>query len=263
MKTRMNYPMKLPKTKFIKFLTLIVGLFAAFTVSHAKQEAPAYTNFLNDYADVLNASEERMLNKLLSDFQDSIGVQIAVVLEANSEYDAFDRALFISRAWKIGDKGVNNGILVYLNIGGRKYHIITADKTQGRLTDGIVGDIGRQSLVPFLKNGDYYNAIRETVYGLAIAVNGEFKGRSRSKDKPESVISVLGPILLFLLFYLMFVRRGGGGGYSRRGYYSPPIFFGGSGFGSGSGFGGGSSSGGFGGFGGGGGFNGGGAGGSW
>lgn len=253
--------MKLPKTKFNTFLPLIIGLFAAFNCSNAKQEAPTYTNFLNDYAGVLNSSEERMLNKLLSDFQDSIGVQIAVVLEAKSEYDAFDRALFISRAWEIGDKGVNNGILVYLNIGGRTYHIITADKTQGRLTDGIVGEIGRQSLIPFLKNGDYYNAIRETVYGLAIAVKGEFKGRSKSKDKPQSVLSVLAPILLFLLFYLLFVRRGGGGGYSRRGYYAPPIFFGGSGLGGG--FGGGGSSGGFGGFGGGGGFNGGGAGGSW
>ena len=261
MKIRMNYPMKLPKTKFTKYVLLLFGLLAGFNLLFAKQEVPKYTNFLNDYADVLEPSEERMLNRLLSDFQDSVGVQIAVVLEANSEYDAFDRGMFISRAWQIGDKGVNNGILVYLNIGGRKYHIITADKTQGKLTDGIVGDIGRNSLVPYLKTGDYYNAVRETVYALAIAVKGEFKGRNKSNKKSESVLSVLAPILLFLLFYLLFVRRGGCGGYSRRGFCTPPIFFGGSGFGGG--FGGGGSSGGFGGFGGGGGFNGGGAGGSW
>ncbi len=242
-------------------LFLALAICSVQTV-RAKQEAPAYTNFLNDYAGVFNESQMRMLNRLLQDFQDSIGVEIAVVLESNSEFDAFDRAMFIAKDWKIGSKRINNGILVYLNVGGRKYHIITADKTQGKLNDGIVGEIGRKHLVPYLKEGDYYNAIRETVYALAISVKGEFKGRTKNKKKSESVLSVLFPILMFLFFYLLFIRRGGGGGYSRRGFYTPPIFFGGSGFGGG-GFGGGGSSGGFGGFGGGGGFNGGGAGGSW
>ncbi len=253
--------MKSLRVKITKYTLLLVLVFSNFGILSAEQTLPKYTNYVNDYAGVLQAQEATLLNKLLSDFEDSMGIQIAVVLEANSEYDAFDRAMFISRGWKIGNKGVNNGILVYLNIGGRTYHIATADKTQGKLTDGIVGDIGRQNLVPFLKKGDYYNGIRETVYGLAIAVKGEFKGRTKTGKKKESLLSVLIPIVLFGLFYLLFVRRGGGGGYSRGGFYTPPLFFGGSGFG-----GGGFSSGGgggFGGFGGGGGFNGGGAGGSW
>ena len=253
--------MKSLRVKITKYTLLLVLVFSNFRILSAEQTLPKYTNYVNDYAGVLQAQEATLLNKLLSDFEDSMGIQIAVVLEANSEYDAFDRAMFISRGWKIGNKGVNNGILVYLNIGGRTYHIATADKTQGKLTDGIVGDIGRQNLVPFLKKGDYYNGIRETVYGLAIAVKGEFKGRTKTGKKKESLLSVLIPIVLFGLFYLLFVRRGGGGGYSRGGFYTPPLFFGGSGFGSG-GFSSGGG-GGFGGFGGGGGFNGGGAGGSW
>ena len=253
--------MKSLRVKITKYTLLLVLVFSNFGILSAEQTIPKYTNYVNDYAGVLQAQEATLLNKLLSDFEDSMGIQIAVVLEANSEYDAFDRAMFISRGWKIGNKGVNNGILVYLNIGGRTYHIATADKTQGKLTDGIVGDIGRQNLVPFLKKGDYYNGIRETVYGLAIAVKGEFKGRTKTGKKKESLLSVLIPIVLFGLFYLLFVRRGGGGGYSRGGFYTPPLFFGGSGFGGG-GFSSGGS-GGFGGFGGGGGFNGGGAGGSW
>jgi uncharacterized protein len=254
--------MKSLRVKITQYTLLLVLVFSNFGILSAEQTLPKYTNYVNDYAGVLQPQDATLLNALLSDFEDSMGIQIAVVLEANSEYDAFDRAMFISRGWKIGNDGVNNGILVYLNIGGRTYHIATADKTQGKLTDGIVGDIGRQNLVPFLKQGDYYNGIRETVYGLAIAVKGEFKGRIKTGKKKESLLSVLLPIVLFGLFYLLFVRRGGGGGYSRGGFYTPPLFFGGSGFGGG-GFGGSSGGGGFGGFGGGGGFNGGGAGGSW
>lgn len=259
MKTLTNYQMR---SHVIVFFNLIYMLVAGLQGLEAKQELPKYNNYVNDYANVLDGMELARLNSLLATFEDTFHTQIAVVLEKESEYDAFDRAMFISRGWKVGDKGVNNGILVYLNIAGRKYHIVTADKTQGVLTDGRVGEIGRENLVPYLKRGDYFNGLRETTYALAFELTDEFKGRKKGKQKRENSWSVMIPVLFFLLIYLLFIRRGGGGGYSRSGYYSPPIFFGG-GFSGGSHFGGGRSSGGFGGFGGGGGFNGGGAGGSW
>jgi uncharacterized protein len=166
--------------------------------------------------------------------------------------------MFIARGWKIGQEGLNNGILIYISISDRKYQIVAADQTQGKLTDGILGEIGRKVLVPYFKQKDYFNGIREVSYEIAIAMGEEFKGRKKAKTK-NSVPKVVFPILFFILFYLIFIRRGGGGGFSKRGFYTPPIFFGGGGFGGNSGSG--NSS--WGGFGGGGGFNGGGAGGSW
>ncbi len=241
-----------------------------FLLNHAvfaQQKLPKYVNYVNDYADVLSKDDEYYLNnELLKPFTDSTSVEIAVVIEKSlNGVDVFDRAMFIARGWKIGDEKLNSGVLVYLAVDDRKYHIVTADKTQGLLTDGVVGEIGRQELVPGLKKGDYFNGIRNTVYALALTVKEDFKGKTREKKKKEEFPYAVIPILFFILFYLIFIRRGGGGGFSRRGFYSPPVFFWGSGFGGGNshgGFGGGSG-GGFGGFGGGGGFNGGGAGGSW
>lgn len=237
-------------------------------VIFAQQKLPQYVNYINDYAEVLSKDDEYYLNnELLKPFTDSTSVEIAVVIEKSlNGVDVFDRAMFIARGWKIGDANLNNGILVYLAIDDRKYHIVTAENAQGLLTDGIVGEIGRKELVPGLKKGDYFNAIRNTVYALALTVVEDFKGKSREKKKKEEFPYAVIPILFFILFYLIFIRRGGGGGFSRRGFYSPPVFFWGSGFGGGhshGGFGGSSGGGGFGGFGGGGGFNGGGAGGSW
>lgn len=269
----MNYQTKLLLVRIsdyirpliLKYLITLLIAFKSLCFLNAAQTLPKYSNYVNDYASVLNQQELKLLNSLMKSFEDSVGVQIAVLIESSSKpYDVFDRALFVSRGWKIGDKGVNNGILIYLAIKDRKYHIITADKTQGALTDGIVGEIGRKALVPFLKRGEYYNAIRETTYELAFAVKGEFNGRKKgSKKKVRNPLSkVLLPIIFLVLFYLIFFRRGGGGGIGRSGIYHTPLFFGGFGGGhrGGSGFDGG---GGFGGFGGGGGFNGGGAGGSW
>ncbi len=271
----MNYQTKSLLDKFKDYTRLIskntILFFASVIINigsvYAEQTLPKFTNYVNDYSGVLKTQEVKLLNSLMSSFEDSVGVQIAVLVEESSQpYDVFDRALFVSRGWKIGNKGVNNGILIYLAINDRKYHIITADKTQGALTDGIIGEIGRKALVPYLKQGDYYSAIRETTYELAFAVKGEFNGRTRKSEKKVNnpLTKILGPIIFLVLFYLIFFRRGGGGGIGRRGIYHTPLFFGG--FGSGHSRGGrsfGSGSDGFGGFGGGGGFNGGGAGGSW
>jgi uncharacterized protein len=236
-------------------------------VVFAQQKLPKYYNYINDYADVLSTDDENYLNKeLLKPFTDSTSVEIAVVIEKSlNGVDVFDRAMFIARGWKIGDEKLNSGVLVYIAIDDRKYHIATADQTQGLLTDGVVGEIGRKELVPGLKKGDYFNGIRNTVYALALTVREDFKGKTREKKKKEEFPYAVIPILFFILFYLIFIRRGVCGGFSRRGFYSPPVFFWGSGFGGGNSHGGfgGSSGGGFGGFGGGGGFNGGGAGGSW
>jgi uncharacterized protein len=255
--------MRLLATRYIKPLLFLLCFWFYFDVSYGVQKAPKYSHFVNDYAGVLGKQNEAMLNRLLQDFKDTIGVEIAVVIEPSSEYDVFDRAMFIARSWKVGEKGVNNGVLIYMNLEARKFHMVSADQTQGVLTDAFLGDIGQTYFVPFLKQGDYYQAIRETTYAIAIALRGEFKGRTKNKNSRESETPIGGVVLMIILaiLYALFIRRGGGGGYSRRGYYTPPLFFGG-GF-SGRGFGGGGSSGGFGGFGGGGGFNGGGAGGSW
>ena len=137
---------------------------------------------------------------------------------------------------------------------------MVANGAQGKLNDGLVGEIQREYLVPGLKSGNYFSAILNTVNAYSDALHGEFKGKSFKKKKAKFPKFII-PLIIILLI-LLFRKRGNGGGFGRSGFYSPPIFFGG---GFGSGFGGGSSSGGssWGGFGGGGGFDGGGAGGSW
>ncbi len=245
----------------IAFFLLFLG---GIQFTKAQQTPVKYSNYVNDFAGVLSSHELDYLNRLFKELEDSVGAQIAVAIEKTAGgYDAFDRAMFIVRNWEVGNKGVNNGILIYIATQDKKYFIVTADQTQGVLPDAVCGEIGRNILKPHLKKKEYFAGIRETAYELAAALGDEFKGRVH-KSKKDRMPKLIFPILFFLLFYLLFIRRGGGGGFNRRGFYTPPIFWGGgfgSGWNSGSGFGG--SSGGFGGFGGGGGFNGGGAGGSW
>lgn len=249
----------------IKKLFLLFYLFlGTLTLAYPEQQLPNISGqprHIYDFAGVLNAEQLNEIERVLLAYEDTTSTQIAVLIESDlNGIDVYDRALFIAREWKIGQKDVNNGILLYISTNDHKYYTLVATGAQGKLNDGLVGEIQREYLVPGLKAGNYFSAVLNTVNAYSDALHGEFKGKSIKKKKTKFPKFVIPLIIIFLI--LLFRKRGNGGGFNRGGYYTPPIFFGsgfGNGFGSSSGSGGSS----WGGFGGGGGFDGGGAGGSW
>lgn len=246
------------------------------TSAHGEQVLPKYKGHINDFAGVLKPNEVQALEKRLYQFEDSTSVQIAVVIEKSANgYAAVDRAMFLARGWKVGVEGKNNGMLLYIAIDDRKFHTVTADQLQDRLSASRIGQIHNEYLVPNMRNGEYALAIDQTALAYEQAIRNKFKGRATKKGKKGGGVWTIFAALVILFLMARSGRGGGGGGYSGRGHYnggmgSNPFLWAalgssfGRGFGGGSsgGFGGGGSSD-WGGFGGGGGFNGGGAGGSW
>jgi uncharacterized protein len=245
----------------IVFLCLILGVFSS--TAQERRSVPSATGFANDYAKVLSSQELKDLNSILSAYEDSTSNEIAVVIESDlNGRSEFDRSMDFARQWKLGKEGKNNGVLIYCAINDRKIFILTADKTQGVMTDAISKLIIERSITPEFKRENYYQGLVNGVTSIMEVMAGEFKPDKLKRKKGNSLRFFL--IILIIYIILSIFRKGkGGGGLSGKGSYGgfPLILFGGLGRG---GFGGGSSGGGgFGGFGGGGGFSGGGAGGSW
>ncbi len=252
----MNWTMRLA----IRFSLLTVLLFGTqFIFGVQRKPVPKSTGYINDYAQVLGSYEQQALEKKLSAYYDSTSTQIAVVIEQSLEgRDRFDRAMDFGRQWGIGTKGKNNGVLMYFAMDERKVFILTADKTQGGLPDGLTGSIIRKHIVPYFRQGQYAIGINNGIDQIIKALAGEFQA-----DPSDGKSSGISPIIIFIVIIIIIIiiarnSKGGGGGYHRRGTYWFPTHTSGGG---GSWTGGGGSS--WGGFGGGGGFNGGGAGGSW
>jgi uncharacterized protein len=172
---------------------------------------------------------------------------------------------------KIGQKGTDRGLLIFLAVDDHKRQIITGYGLEGILPDGKVGDIGRE-MVPDLRANDYDGAVTLAVTEAAQVIAADAK-ITLTDDAPvaerqplhhgQSSGKIIFLIIWLAFFFgsailrLIFGRRGrllGGSG----------VWWIGSG-GGGGGFGGGDSGGGGGGFGGfgGGDTGGGGAGGSW
>jgi uncharacterized protein len=256
----MNYLMKFLWGKTFLFSFLFFLPVCTFSQDIARKSVPEYVGLVNDFSKILTKDEILGLEKKLRAYEDSTSTQIVIVIEKSlNGRDQFNRSMDFARGWKIGQKGKNNGILLYLAIDDRALSFRTTDKTDARLTDIETDRIRRYAMLPYLRNKQYFLALDTGTTAVMQALAGEFKadGKKKKKNKAGGWLFMLA-FIGFMILISIFQRKNRHRGYSSTG----PIWWGGGfgGWGGGSGSG---SGGGWGGMGGGGGFNGGGSDGGW
>ncbi len=171
-----------------------------------------------------------------------------------------DVANTIFRAWGVGQKGKNEGILLLLVVGDRRSRLEVGYGLEPILPDGLDGSILREMRPP-LRQGQYGEAMMaaaETIGStIARAKNVSLDAQLPRRMRRPSGHSIPWPLLLLGIFFVFWLLRAGGRG-GGGGFLTGMILgnlMGGRGFGGGGGgfggFDGGSSGGGFGGFGGG------------
>jgi uncharacterized protein len=232
---------------------VILGLFFLNSIACAELVSIApVTGYIKDTAGLINNSDREVLTNFITALDQKTTAQVAVLTVASTQpEDIAQYSIRVFDQWKIGQKGKDNGVLIVVAVKDRKAWITTGYGLESALPDVICSQIVRQFMVPYFKDGDYSQGIRQgtlavvgkiaqeygvTLEGLSVASPKQI---ARSNDASSFVFFVVLMIFLFFfrgpLFPLLF--WGGYGGRSRGGY--------GGGFGGGfGGFGGGSSGGG-------------------
>ena len=263
---------------------LLLILISIRTLSQDIPDKPNPPRLVNDFAHMLSTQEVRALEQKLVLFSDSTSTQIAIVTVPDlSGYDKSDYAQRLGEKWGIGQRGLNNGILILVkpktSSSNGEVFIASGYGVEGAVPDLVTGEIVDNEILPAFRNGDYYGGLENATNTIMSLVRGEFTAEQYvSSPKKKTGAGSTGG-LLFIILVVIFIsiisRKSGGSnrrnistagglplwlllgalgsGGSHRGSWGG--FSGGGGFGGGGG-------GGFGGFGGGG-FGGGGAGGSW
>ena len=259
--------------RFVVFATLMLMSFLGFS-QYKIPDVPKFQTSVYDYADVLNANDEKALEDKLIHFSDSTTTQIVVItIESLKGEDIGILTPRWGQEWGIGGTKQNdNGVIILLAKAERKIWISPGYGLEQYLSAGITGEIVRNIILPEFKAGSYYKGLDQGTTAIFEVIKGTYKGK-RVEKKNESPF----PFLIFfviLIIIIILLSKNKGGGNNGTGKFGGPdildmIILSSMGRGSG-GFGGGSSEGGFGGGGGGfgggfggGGFSGGGAGGSW
>lgn len=225
---------------------------------------------VNDYAGVLSAADrDRLEQKLIAGEAGSRNQIVVAIFRSLQGESLEDYSIRLAQAWRIGQKGLDNGVIFLVFLDDRKTRIEVGYGLEGNLTDAISSSILRDVVAPRFREGRIADGIGAGVDAIERAIAGTYvrppaadRGKRAGEIGARELLALA--FVLFLIFAIVqsrmqtnAVRRRGWTG-SSRGWGGPFI---GGGFGGG-GFGGGSSSGG--GFSGGGGsFGGGGSSGSW
>lgn len=223
--------------KKISFLLMLLILsFSTFSM-------PKPYNFVNDFSNVVNEATEKELNDIGKTIKEKTGADISVAVVDSLDgktVDEYANELF--RTWGLGDKEKNNGVLLLVSTGDRKIRIEVGYGLEGVLNDGKTGAILDEFVVPYLKQDNYSEGVKNGYLAIAKEVAKEYGIENLSEPSaPKKSTKDFG-ILVFIIVIILvnLISKGGRGGRGGG------IYFGG-------GFGGGGSSGGggFGGFGGG------------
>jgi uncharacterized protein len=249
-------------------LALILGA----SVRAVEVIPPRPTRYFNDYAGIVPPTVAGQLNQQLEQLERDTSNQILVATypRMQSESSVEDYTVRVAQAWGVGQKGQNNGAVLFVFVQDRQMFIQVGYGLEGSLPDGLCHLIVENELKPRFRQGDYAGGLKAGVAAMIAATRGEYHGTGRTNAENRSNGFGWPVVVAFFLLITVFtylnrywrsaVYQSGG---RRRGFSSGPTFWlGGGGFGGG-GFGGGGGGGGGGFSAGGGSFGGGGAGGHW
>ncbi|MBS0504463.1 MAG: TPM domain-containing protein [Proteobacteria bacterium] len=138
---------------------------AAFATAAQAQTFPKFTGLVVDDANVIPPDREAALTRKLQDFQQKTGRQLVVATIADMQgYPLEDYGYRLGRAWGVGLKDVNNGVILFLApnnpAGQRGPRIEVGYGLEPVLTDALASIIIREKMVPVLRaNGDIPGAL--------------------------------------------------------------------------------------------------------
>ena len=140
------------------FLVLLIGL-AAFAANF-----PALTGRVVDQANIIPVETRRDIEAKLADLETKSGIQLVVATVKSlegQEVEPYTNELF--RAWKLGDKTKNNGVLLLVAPNERRVRIEVGYGLEGTLTDVLSKVIITNAIAPRFKTGDFAGGIARGV----------------------------------------------------------------------------------------------------
>ncbi len=108
----------------------------------------------------LSTEDERRIDRVLLSMQQRNAARGAIVIVARLDGETpenFGREL--GERWKLGSAGTDNGFVIMVSVGDRKWFTSVAQGLQGVLPDALVTRLGRETMRPGLRSGDYGQGI--------------------------------------------------------------------------------------------------------
>jgi uncharacterized protein len=183
---------------------------------------PPLSGRVVDDAHVLQPQTVSDLTTKLAALEAKTGRQVVVVtLSSLQGYDIEDYGYQLGRAWGIGQKGQNNGVLFIIAPNDHKVRIEVGYGLEPILTDTLCSVILQTQVLPKLRAGDVDGAaeagtdaiISQLSADPATAQDNAAKAAEQNKPHGVPIGGIITLIVLFIVFSGLFRSHFGGGGW--------------------------------------------------
>ena len=148
---------------------------AALALPAAALDVPYLSGRVNDDAHLLDMQTAQALEATLKKYDEKTGRQIVVLTLPSLEGEALeDYSAKVARAWKLGRKGKDDGILLLIARDDHKMRIEVGYGLEGDLPDAKCGRIVRDEIVPRFRSQDYAAGITKGVAGIIASLDGTY-----------------------------------------------------------------------------------------
>lgn len=163
------------KKIIIKVLLIFFIIFNLLPIKALAIVSPKTEFYVNDYANLLSEeTKEYIINTNVS-LHSQTGAQIVVVTVENLEGNSLeDYATELFRSFGIGDKSKNNGVLLLLALEEREFRVEVGYGLEGILPDGKTGRIQDKYIIPYLKENNWNDGIKNGFSAIVKIVAEEY-----------------------------------------------------------------------------------------
>jgi uncharacterized protein len=167
---------------------------------------PALTARVMDQSATLSASDQQALEAKLAAFEAEAGSQLVVLMVKTTQpEDIASYAQRVGETWKIGRKGVGDGLLIVVAKDDRRIWITAAKALEGAVPDLAASHIIRDAIRPRFKQNDFAGGLSAGIDALAARIRDEKLPAPQSQEwKPEfgNGVGGLNPLELMIFGFV-------------------------------------------------------------
>lgn len=175
-------------------------------LAHAEVAIPPLKARVTDLTATLSDAQRAGLEQKLAAFEAKKGSQIAVLLVPTTQPETVEQyAVRVQESWKLGRKGIDDGVLMVIAKNDRKLWIEVGYGLEGPLPDATAKRIIEEEIVPRFKQGDFPGGITAGAERIMRVIEGEPlpppKARPRSGFRVADLenLLIIGFILVFVV----------------------------------------------------------------
>jgi len=167
-------------------------------------DVPPLRARVNDLAGLLPPERQAALEDRLARYEEETSHQIVLLTVPSLQGEPIeDFSIRVADAWKIGHKGLDNGIIVVIAREDRIARVEVGRGLEGAVPDVVASRILRDRMFPLFRAGRVPDGVEAGIDALMAAARGEEIPEARRPARPDGHRESEGPLGLIVMWALL------------------------------------------------------------